>query len=122
MKPTKELITKMGLRLKGLREHYGYTQQQVADFLGIDQSNYSKIEHGQRRINKLSHLEDLCDLYSCTEHYLLCESDDYAPNRLRGTKGVDLNVIAQMNRTMNYLQMLRACERREPIIKKRGIR
>lgn len=101
----------MGERLKELRECYGFTQQQVADYLEIDQSNYSKIEHGQRRLNKIHQIEDLCTLYDCTERYLLCESDDYVPKRWNGLeKKIDLEIIAQVNMTMRYLKMLRKVE------------
>lgn len=113
VEPINGLATRMGKRLKELRKTYGFTQTQVADYLGIDQSNYSKIEHGKRRLNKMHQLKDLSNLYGCTEEYLLCESDEYTPNKISGADGVDLNVIAQMNSTMNYLKLLRQMQSNE---------
>ena len=112
VKPTQELINSMGERLKKLRQQYGYTQQQVADYLHIDQSNYSKIEHGKRRLGTIRQVQDLCILYDCTEEYILCESDDYIPQEWSGMmKKMDLNVIAQMNETVRFLRMLRKIEK-----------
>lgn len=109
--PTQEQIDRMGERLRELRLTYGFTQQQVADYLGIDQSHYSKIEHGKRYIRTLHQLEDLCDLYDCTQDYLLLRNDDYTPQEWVGVdNGLDIGVIAQMNTTMRYLKMLRKVE------------
>ena len=109
--PTQEQIDKMGERLRELRLIYGFTQQQVADYLEIDQSHYSKIEHGKRYIRTLHQLEDLCDLYDCTQDYLMLRNDDYTPQEWIGIcKDLDISVIAQMNTTMRYLKMLRKVE------------
>lgn len=111
MKPSQEFKEKMGQRLKSLRLSYGFTQQQVADYLEIDQSNYSKIEHGKRHIKTLHQLEDLCSLYDCTQDYLMLRNDDYTPQEWIGiSKVLDISVIAQMNTTMRYLKMLRKVE------------
>ena len=37
--------------LKKLRRENGYTQEQVSNYLGITQSNLSKIENGERNFN-----------------------------------------------------------------------
>lgn len=109
---TQEIIDKMGERLRYLRITYGFTQQQVADYLEMDQSHYSKIENGKRRLRSLHQLEDLCDLYDCTQDYLLLKSDDYTPQEWVGiTHGIDISVVAQANQTMRYLKMLRKVER-----------
>lgn len=113
MKATNEQI---GQRLRRLRTEQGYTTTQVADYLGIDQSNYSKIEHGKRRLRWLSQYRKLCDLYNCKIEYILCETDEHTPQRWRGTDNrTDLNIIAQCNITMNYLKLLREMQRLEDI-------
>ena len=97
-----------GERIKSLREEHKYTQKQVADYLEIDQSNLSKIELGKRKIS-MDLLEKLCSLYNCSEEYILGESDEYTPSNIafRKNRKMDLNVIAQINETMNYIKMLR---------------
>ena len=112
VKPTKEFAEQMGQRLRELRLHYGFTQQQVADYLEIDQSNYSKIEKGKRTIRTLHQLESLSELYDCTQDYLMLRNDEYTPQKWKGIdKKMDIEVIAQMNLTMRYLKMLRDVER-----------
>ena len=54
-----------GEKLKKLREKNKYTQQQVADYLGLDQSYVAKIESNERPI-PLSKLQSLLSLYGCT--------------------------------------------------------
>lgn len=94
-------------RMKNLREMHKYTQKQVADFLEIDQSNLSKIELGKRTIS-MDLIEKLCALYNCSEEYILGESDEYNPSNIafRKNRKMDLNVVAQINETMSYLNML----------------
>ena len=46
------IMNKMvGKTLKELRSENGYTQEQVSIYLGITQSNLSKIENGERNFN-----------------------------------------------------------------------
>ena len=41
----------VGTTLNKLRRENGYTQEQVSNYLGITQSNLSKIENGERNFN-----------------------------------------------------------------------
>ena len=108
VKATPEINRNVGLRLKQLRTEQGYTTTQVATYLEMDQSNYSKIEHGKRGLRKLSQLKKLCDLYDCSQDYILHRTDEHIPQKWEGADSkLDLNIIAQMNITMNYLKMLR---------------
>ena len=101
-------MKEVGQRLKQLREEHSYSQTQVAEYLGIDQSNLSKIERGERNF-KLSSLIKLCSLYNCSQEYILCRSDEYDKSEIafRTDGKVDLNVIAIANETMNDLKLLR---------------
>ena len=54
----------VGTTLNKLRKENGYTQEQVSNYLGITQSNLSKIENGERNFN-MTLLDKLCLLYSC---------------------------------------------------------
>ena len=106
-------MKEVGQRLKQLREEHSYSQTQVAEYLGIDQSNLSKIERGERNF-KLSSLIKLCSLYNCSQEYILCRSDEYDKSNIsfRTDGKVDLNVIAKANETMNYLKLLRKIEKK----------
>lgn len=97
----------IGAKLKELREVNGYSQKQIENYLGIDQSNLSKIERHIRKLN-VDSLEKLCVLYNCTPEYLLGESDEYTPVKIafRKNKNIDLNVIAKVNETMSYMNLL----------------
>lgn len=96
-----------GSRLRKLREEHGYSQKQIENYLGIDQSNLSKIERNKRKLN-VNLLEKLCLLYNCSPEYLLRESDEYISTKIafRKNKKIDLNVIAKVNETMSYLELL----------------
>ena len=107
------VMKEIGQRLKELRTTQGYTQKQVADYLGIDQSNYSKMEHGKRKLTKLSMLQKLCTLYQCTQEHILYGTEEHTHQEWTGTdKNTDLNIIAQANTTMNHLKMLRGIQKR----------
>ncbi|AWX32006.1 helix-turn-helix domain-containing protein [Methanosphaera sp. BMS] len=94
--------------LKKLRIENGYTQKQVSDYLGIAQSNLSKIENGERKFN-ITLLDKLCLLYNCSPEYLLGETDvrEKSCIAFRSDEKMDLNVIAKMNEITGFLKLLR---------------
>ena len=98
----------VGKNLKELRMKNGYTQEQVSDYLGITQSNLSKIENGERNFN-MTLLDKLCLLYNCSAEYLLGETDSYEKSGIafRSDEKVDLNVVAKMNEITGFLKLLR---------------
>ena len=65
-----ETTQEVGERLRSLRKEYGYTQQQIADYLGISQSSLVKYEKGTRN-PPLTKLLQLTDLYNTTPEYIL---------------------------------------------------
>ena len=56
------MTTNTGLVIKGLREKYGYTQDKVAEFLGIKREMISFYETGEREV-PLEILEKLSDFF-----------------------------------------------------------
>ena len=62
-------------RLKDLREDHDYTQQQVADAIGITQRKYSYIETGIQQLT-VDVLVPLARLYQVSVDYLLGETDE----------------------------------------------
>ena len=98
----------VGENLFKLRRENGYTQEQVSSYLGITQSNLSKIENGERNFN-MTLLDKLCLLYNCSPEYLLGEDDSHDKSSIafRSDEKVDLNVVAKMNEITGYLKLLR---------------
>lgn len=60
----------VNVRIRELRLEHGFTQQYVADLLGIDRSNYSKYERGLLSVSA-DMLVALAKLYDVTSDYLL---------------------------------------------------
>ena len=106
------MINVVGKNLKKLREENKYTQEQVSDYLGITQSNLSKIENGERNFN-MTLLDKLCLLYNCSPEYLLGETDFHKKQAMafRSDEKVDLNVVAKMNEITGFLKLLRKLDR-----------
>ena len=61
-------------RLKQLRREKGYTQEEVAAFLGVDRRTYSSYETGINSINAQT-LIKLSRIYSASIDYMLGLSD-----------------------------------------------
>lgn len=61
-------------RLKDLREDHDYTQQQVAEKIGITQRKYSYIETGVQQLTA-DVLVALARVYKVSVDYLLGETD-----------------------------------------------
>ena len=63
-------IAEIGKKVKLLREAASFTQQQLADYLSVDQSLISKFEKGERSINSdaLKQLSVLMRLNLWTAH------------------------------------------------------
>ncbi len=58
------------IRIKELRLEKGLTQQQVADYLNIDRSNYSKYERGVL-IMTPEMIRQLCRLYDISADFII---------------------------------------------------
>lgn len=65
-------------RLKDLREDHDYTQQMVADKIGITQRKYSYIETGTQPLTA-ELLVPLAQLYQVSIDYLLCQTNVQTP-------------------------------------------
>lgn len=73
----------MDTRIRDLRKDNDYTQQQVADRIGITQRKYSYLETGTQQLTA-EILVALARLYNVSVDYLLMETDQ--PQRYRGGK------------------------------------
>ncbi|WP_158005559.1 helix-turn-helix domain-containing protein [Methanosphaera sp. WGK6] len=98
----------IGVRLKSLREENNFTQKQIADYLDYDQSYIAKLEKGERNLTVYA-LEELCDLYNCSEDYILegkgtCVQLKY--NFRKNVKKLNIHTIAKMNKLVRNLDFL----------------
>ena len=98
----------IGKRLKELRKGK-LTQEQLAQYLEVDQTMIAKLENGTRSFNS-SIIEKICILFGCTEEYLLGESEEYIPLnfafRSSNVQATDLESIAAVNKIiMNIREM-----------------
>lgn len=62
-------------RLRDLREDHDLTQSEVAAYLGIAQTVYSRYERGFQTI-PVEHLINLADLYKVSTDYILGRTDN----------------------------------------------
>ena len=107
----------IGRNLKTLREANGYTQADVAAFLGIKRSAYANYESGDREA-PLEVLENVSALFGC-ELPLLFEEDKVALQdvltcafRADNLDPNDMREVADFkNVVLNYLKMERLLEK-----------
>ncbi len=89
------------IRLKQLRKESKITQEQLAEYLNVDQSMITKLENGTRSLS-VGMIEKICNLFGCSERYLLGEDDAYIPLnfafRSKGVEAEDLESIAVINK------------------------
>lgn len=65
---------KIGAQLLDLRKSRGWTQEYVADRVGVNRSTVSNIERGTRSLT-LETLRKFCDLFSVEVSYFSIEAD-----------------------------------------------
>ncbi len=97
------------IRLKQLRKESKITQEQLAQYLDVDQTMITKMENGTRSLN-VTLIEKICNLFGCSEDYLMGEDDVYIPLnfafRANGVQAEDLESIAVINKiAMNIRYM-----------------
>jgi transcriptional regulator with XRE-family HTH domain len=63
MMPKKQEWRKLGKRLSETRKYRGYSQKEIAEYLGISRSSVSLIENGERKIDSIEH-QELANFYN----------------------------------------------------------
>jgi len=101
----------IGKRLRSVRGSTGFTQEQVAKYLGIKREMISYIETGARSVNTLT-LRRLADLYGYKFSYFVDESmKEEGPQvsmafRVSDLSDSDLPIIAQVKKMALNLDSL----------------
>lgn len=106
-----ELKHIIGQNLYSFRESGGYSQLQVAEFLGVDRSLIAHYEAGRREVSFV-HLKKISDLFNIEVEDLM-EMDGYKNTvnhafvfRNEGLDTVGLQAIAKFQKVVkNYLKM-----------------
>lgn len=97
------MTKEVGGRLKSLRKKHKIRQRQLADFLGISQSLYAKIEMGERNL-KLTLMQRLCDVYCCPIEHILYGEPYEEDMMFKGGKDIPLEVTMKMNKICRNLK------------------
>lgn len=109
------MVGKNNIRLKQLRKESKITQEQLAKYLEVDQSLITKIENDSRSLN-VTLIDKLCNLFGCSEAYLMGEDDTYIPLnfafRSNGIQTEDLESIARINRIALNIRFMDEKERK----------
>ena len=69
-------------RIKQLRKESKLTQEQMAQYLNVNQSMITQLESGMRKFNATL-IEKICCLFGCSELYLMGEDEAYIPLNLK---------------------------------------
>ena len=91
-------VMNLGENIKRIRKEKGLQQKQVALELGVDQSNYNKIENGKREPS-VTILQKLADLFGVTMDYMINPSGKLPKEVVIEDKTANeqLRLIAQLN-------------------------
>lgn len=103
----------IGKNIKLVRENSGYTQKQVAEFLGLNSSSYANYESGERTV-PLSVLEGVAKLFG-VDMSLFFEADQskiqsslLSAFKADGLRVEDMKQVADFNDVvMSYLKMIK---------------
>jgi transcriptional regulator with XRE-family HTH domain len=108
-----ELKEIIGNNLKDYRQNLGYTQVDLAKYIGADRSLISHYENGTREIT-LVHLNKFADLFGIeTDAFLVNNSSEKNANlafafRSQGMEEEDLSSIAEFQKIVkNYIQIVK---------------
>ena len=101
----------VGDRFYEMREKSGFTQNQIAAYLQVDQSYISKCEKNLRKFS-LDILEKAADLFGCPIDYFTDENTKFTPLptalRADSVKVEDLETIAAVNKIALNLRYMKA--------------
>lgn len=98
-------MSELSIKLKNIREQNGFTQEQVAQYLNVDQSLIAKIESGERKI-QLGNLESLSSLYGVDLQTNSIGEPIKVAYRANNISCSDLETIAQIKRIALNLRFM----------------
>lgn len=103
------MINSAGKKFKELRNRSGLTQNQVADYLEVDQSYISKCEKDERQFS-IDIIEKAAALFGCPVEYFTDETGEIISIpiafRAKSLTAGDLETLAAMNRIALNLRFM----------------
>ncbi len=106
----------IGKNLASYRQHLGYSQQEISQYLGISQPAYVKYESGDTVV-PMEAIEKLATLYNVEEYDLMEENAELTQANVacayhKNGAISDLEQIAQFQKIVkNYIQMCNELEK-----------
>ena len=101
-----EVVSK---KFADLRTSNGFTQKQIAEYLGVDQSYISKCEKNERQFS-LEILEKASNLFGCSIDYFTNEESKFTPMpfalRAKDIEVEDLEAISIINKLALNLRFM----------------
>ena len=94
-----------GKRLKFLRKSWGFTQKEMADYLGLAQGQIAKMENGSRSIRPEA-VEKICLLFNINPEWFLYGEGSSNFKRAHIAKGTNLETISKMNKIIRNVEFL----------------
>ena len=105
----------IGKKFCKMRENCGYSQSQIASYLGVDQSYISKCEKNERQFSA-DKLQKAADLFACSTEYFLHENATHEPlpTALRADciTEKDFEAIAAINKIVSNLCFMENMKKR----------
>lgn len=86
--------SKIGQKIRQFRKQRGMSQEQVADYLSITQSTYSRIENGESRTWS-EYLDKLCEVLEIEPEELF-KTDKLINNNIETNNGVGYAEVANI--------------------------
>lgn len=94
--------TQIGNKIRRLREHKGFSQEEMAEKLQISRSAYSRIESGETN-SWINHINKLCESLEVKPEELLLNADQLIQNNQDSDSVIQNNTNNDTHITINQL-------------------
>lgn len=91
------------MRLKELREEFGYSQKGFASLIGVPANTYNQWEKGNRQPD-FQMMSQIADIFDVSIDYLLGRSEEKKPSAEVIDKELDKNVLVIRGRDGRYIR------------------
>jgi transcriptional regulator with XRE-family HTH domain len=112
----KEVLARIGNKLKQARKNIGLTQEEVAKVVNLNKTQISYYENATREIS-ITLLEKLANLYGYKLEYFLSDSSEIVPQvnvafRADKINGEDIKIVTFAEKFLNNLSDMKRLQRK----------